>query len=413
MISKDITYYGIIKAINVIVWIIILKISAAYLDPVSFGDFSVIYSISIYLGIILTGWQSSSALRFYHEVDNKYEYYNVLLKTLFFPFLIFFGLGLIYCLLFYSYSKETPIEALLIVPLSIVYAIYGLVVSISRIKRNLKFYLILIIIQALALLCFAIPLMKLFGWVGLTFSFTISYLALIVYFIINKHNQLKLVWHKAVNKSLVKKMVSYGLPIVIIGVFSQLLSSMDQIFLKYFGYDYEVGIYAANYNLSEKSIFAFLAIYSSAFTPILYKSINKKNFNLLNQIKKGLFQFLIIAIPIVVFLSIFSKKISYLLLDQKYVEGHWIIPIIAIAGVLVGIASYYSEVLTVSKQTKTLAILYGFAALLNFIINIIFIPNYGLKAAVIATFISYFVLAIIIYIVSNKQYKMIYVKNRH
>ena len=208
-------------------------------------------------------------------------------------------------------------------------------------------------------------------------------------------------------------MVSYGLPIVMIGVFSQLLSSMDQILLKYFGYDYEVGIYAANYNLSEKSIFAFLAIYASAFTPILYKSINKENFNLLKQIKKGLFQFLRIAIPIVAFLSFFSKKISYLLLDEKYVEGHWIIPVIAVAGVFVGIASFYSEVLTVSKKTKTLAMLYGFAAIVNFIVNLIFIPNHGLKAAVIATFISYVVLALIIYIASSKQLKINYIENKY
>ena len=413
MISKDIIYYGLIKGINVLVWVVILKISATYLDPVSFGNFSIIFSISIYLGIILTGWQSSSALRFYHEIENKYEYYNVLLKTLFFPLLCFLGLGIICCLLFYFYNKEISIDILMILPLSMVFALFGLIVNVCRIKRNLKFYLMLIIIQALTLLSLVVPLIKLFGWFGLMFSFTISYFAVVFYFIINKRNQLILLWDKIINKSLVKKMVSYGLPIVMIGVFSQLLSSMDQILLKYFGYDFEVGIYAANYSLSEKSIFAFLAIYASAFTPILYKSINKENFNLLDQIKKGLFQFLLIAIPIVAFLSFFSKKISYLLLDEKYVEGHWIIPIIAIAGVFVGIASFYSEVLTVSKKTKTLAILYGFAAIVNFIVNIIFIPNHGLQAAVIATLISYVVLAIIIYKVSNKQLKLNNVKNRH
>ena len=57
--------------------------------------------------------------------------------------------------------------------------------------------------------------------------------------------------------------------------------------------------------------------------------------------------------------------------------------------------------------------LYGFAAIVNFIVNIIFIPNHGLQAAVIATLISYVVLAIIIYKVSNKQLKLNNVKNRH
>ena len=412
MISRDIIYYGLIKGLNVVYWLIVLKISSTYLDPVSFGNFSIVFSISIYLGIILTGWQSSSALRFYHDIENKYEYYNALIKSLLFPFVCFLGFGIVCCVLFYFYDKDISIYILMILPLSVAYALFGLIVSICRIKRNLKFYLRLVIIQGLTLLSLVIPLIILLGWSGLMFSFTISYLVVVVYFIIIKRNQLILIWKKNINKSLVKKMISYGLPIVMIGVFSQLLSSMDQILLKYFGYDYEVGIYAANYNLSEKSIFAFLAIYASAFTPILYKSINKENFNLLNQIKKGLFQFLIIAIPIVVFLSFFSKKISYLLLDEKYVEGYWIIPVIAVAGVFVGIASFYAEVLTVSKKTKTLAMLYGFAALVNLIVNIIFIPNFGLKAAVGATFISYVVLALIIYITSSKQLKLNYVENR-
>ena len=98
------------------------------------------------------------------------------------------------------------------------------------------------------------------------------------------------------------------------------------------------------------------------------------------------------------------------MLDEKYVEGHWIIPVIAVAGIFVGIASFYSEVLTVSKKTKTLAMLYGLAALVNGIVNLIFIPTYGLKAAVGATFISYVVLALIIYIASRRQLKLNFIE---
>lgn len=410
MISRDVIYYGLIKGLNVLYWLIVLKLSSLYLDPISFGNFSIVFNISIYLAIILTGWQSSSALRFYHDIENKYDYYNILLKTIVRSFIYFLGFGIALCLLFYLYDKDTSKNILMILPLSIAFGLHQLIVSICRIKRDLKFYLRLIIIQGVTLLSLVIPFIMLLGWVGLMFSFTISYLVVVFYFMIMKRNQLFLVWKENINKPLVKKMTSYGLPIVMIGAFSQLLSSMDQILLKHYGYHHEVGIYAANYNLSEKSVFAFLAIFISAFTPILYKKINKENFNLLSQIKKGLFQFLLVAIPVVIILSLFSKKISYLLLDEKYVEGHWIIPVIAVAGIFVGIASFYSEVLTVSKKTKTLAMLYGLAALVNGIVNLIFIPTYGLKAAVGATFISYVVLALIIYIASRRQLKLNFIE---
>ena len=86
MISRDIIYYGLIKGITFLYWFIIIKLSSIYLDPDSFGNFSIAFSISTYIAIVLSGWQSSAALRFYHEVDPKLIYYNVLLKTLFKPF---------------------------------------------------------------------------------------------------------------------------------------------------------------------------------------------------------------------------------------------------------------------------------------------------------------------------------------
>lgn len=404
MISKDIIYYGLIKGITVLYWLIIIKLSSIYLDPESFGNFSIAFSISTYLAIFLSGWQSSAALRYYHEVDSKLVYYSILLKTLLKPFLLFLSLGVLICVIsYFCFSDEITMILMSIIPLSILYGLFLLIVPIVRIKRELKFYLRLLIIQSVILIVTSIPLLRIFGWVGVIGAFVFSYLVVLLYYVILKRNQFNSIWKVKTNTKLVSEMMSYGWPVVLIGAFTQLLSSIDQIVLKYNGYSNEVGIYAANYNIAEKSVFAFLAIFISTFTPILYKNINSKNFDLLLQIRKGVLQFLLFALPIVVLLAIFSRTISAVFLDKKYVEGHWIIPIIAFSGIFVGIASFYAEVLTVAKKTKLLALLYGVALIVNVIFNIVFIPTYGILAAVGATFLAYLVLVVSVYIFANRN----------
>lgn len=407
MISRDIIYYGLIKGITFLYWLIIIKLSSIYLDPDSFGNFSIAFSISTYIAIVLSGWQSSAALRFYHEVDPKLIYYNVLLKTLFKPFLLFLSIGLIACLVsYFCFSNEITWIVISIIPLSILYGLFLLIIPIVRIKRDLKFYLRLLLIQSTSLILISIPLLRFYGWIGVIVAFVLSYLVVLLYFIFIKRNQLNSIWKVKTNTNLVSQMMSYGWPVVLIGSFSQLLSSLDQIVLKYNGYNNEVGIYAANYNIAEKSVFAFLTIFVSAFTPILYKNINSQKNDLLSEIRKGVLQFLLFALPIVLLLTIFSRTISTIFLNEMYIKGHWIIPIISFSGIFVGIASFYSEVLIVVKKTKLLAALYGMAMVVNLILNIVFIPKFGILAAVFSTFTAYFVLFVLVYIYAIKTHKI-------
>jgi len=407
MISRDIIYYGLIKGITFLYWFIIIKLSSIYLDPDSFGNFSIAFSISTYIAIVLSGWQSSAALRFYHEVDPKLIYYNVLLKTLFKPFLLFLSIGLIACVVsYFCFSNEITWIVISIIPLSILYGLFLLIIPIVRIKRDLKFYLRLLLIQSTSLILISIPLLRFYGWIGVIVAFVLSYLVVLLYFIFIKRNQFNSIWKVKTNTNLVSQMMSYGWPVVLIGSFSQLLSSFDQIVLKYNGYNNEVGIYAANYNIAEKSVFAFLTIFVSAFTPILYKNINSQKNELLSEIRKGVLQFLLFALPIVLLLAIFSKTISTIFLNEMYIKGHWIIPIISFSGIFVGIASFYSEVLIVVKKTKLLAALYGMAMVINLILNIVFIPRFGILAAVFSTFTAYFVLFVLVYVYALKTHKI-------
>ncbi len=392
-----------IKIINVLVWVLLIKISSSILDPTSLGNFFIFFTFASIFAIILTGWQSSSSLRFYHNSNNKYELVRTLLNSIIYNYKILSALIFSLLLISYYLNKNDFLNTVLVFYFfTVSYSFFLFIISILRIQRNFKLYLKILITHALVLILTLVYLINIFNWTGIIISFSLSYFLSSLFYLFIKRKIINKLIAQAINKSLQKEMLHYGLPVVLIGVFTLILSGVDQFFLKIYGFNNEVGIYASNYSIAEKTIFVVLSVFASAFTPKLFKEYSEKKIDLLKQIKKGVKQFLIFSAPILLILVFFSKTLSRLFLDVKFVVGHWIIPIIALSAVVMGFSSFYSEILTVNKKTKLLAYCYGLGALFNIVLNVIFVPYYDIVATTFSTFLSYVFLFILIYHCSIK-----------
>lgn len=406
MLKNDILYYGLIKAFSVLFWIIILKLNAVYLKPIDFANFTISLNIGIFIAILITGWQSASFLRYYYEEEDKVFLYAVVIKETFkivvFSTVLF--LFIIWISFFYYYDYFFILLNSFV--MSLAYTSFLLITNILRIKRQLRRYLFLTIIFTLISLILYLILIDKYGWCAGLISICISYILISTYVCWKKRNNIKLIFNILVPKKYKTKLMKYGLPIILIGLSSQVMSTVDVLLLKLYGFEYEAGIYSANYSIAEKSIFALLSIMATAFTPIIFKKSREKGFNIFLEVQNVTKLFLYIAIPIVLLISYFAKDICVLLLDVKYVDGFYIIPYIAFSGIFVGIANFYSEILTVEKKTILLAKIYLYATLFNIVVNIAFIPSYGINAAIISTCLTYIILMVII-IISSKLHKSI------
>ena len=87
-LNEDVIYYAFIKVINVLVWVTLIKISSSILNPTNLGNFFIFFTFASIFAIILTGWQSSSSLRFYHDSSNKYELVKTLLNSIIYNYKI-------------------------------------------------------------------------------------------------------------------------------------------------------------------------------------------------------------------------------------------------------------------------------------------------------------------------------------
>ena len=95
-------------------------------------------------------------------------------------------------------------------------------------------------------------------------------------------------------------------------------------------------------------------------------------------------------------------------INPEYWEGIGIIPIVLAAYFFNGVFTNISAGFLITKETKYLPMVVGFAAIVNIAANFLLIPYFGYFGAAWATFIAYFLSAILIYRISLKIYPVNY-----
>ncbi|MFN3939279.1 MAG: lipopolysaccharide biosynthesis protein, partial [Chitinophagales bacterium] len=184
-----------------------------------------------------------------------------------------------------------------------------------------------------------------------------------------------------------KKIIQYGLPLVIIGFAGMINETLDRILLKYWlpGTAEEnlaqLGIYSAVYKIS---IFMTLAVqaFRMGAEPFFFASANEKNAP--NTYAKVMKYFVIVCCFIFLGVGMFPD-IFELLIGANYREGLFIVPILLLANLLLGV--YYNQSVWYKLTDKT-----GFAtfipiagALVTIVLNYYFIPAFGYAGAAWAT----------------------------
>jgi O-antigen/teichoic acid export membrane protein len=143
---------------------------------------------------------------------------------------------------------------------------------------------------------------------------------------------------------------------------------------------------------------------SRGFYPKLlgeWKNGNKEKAShiLRNSIKNYLF----IGLPAATGMYILSNSIGTLFISNEYAKGYPIIGIVAFGMFFLALAEYANKEWELSGNTKPIFKNSLKAAILNLILNIIFIPMFGFIAAAYTTCFSFFVYAIICFMNRKKE----------
>jgi len=209
-----------------------------------------------------------------------------------------------------------------------------------------------------------------------------------------------------IDKQLWKKMLRYGTPVMLAGMFYIINENFDKLALDRLAGSEIMGAYAAIYKIG-----VFMVLYITAFRlgaePFYFNQHKEKdaktqyaNVMLLFVIAGTLLMLGVIAfLPWIV--RIFIKRPEYLVaLD--------IVPVILTAYLFLGIYFNLSVWYKLTDRTRYGMIFSAVGALITILFNIYMIPRIGFMASAWATLAAYSVMALLSYFYGRKHYRIPY-----
>lgn len=198
-----------------------------------------------------------------------------------------------------------------------------------------------------------------------------------------------------------KTYFKYGMPICISLLLAYALNSADMYIIAVMMGEASAGQYNAGYNLANRSLDIIFIWIAMAVTPIAVTLIEKEGVEKSKTIMRDYGASLLwIAMPAATGIALVSKEFGFVLGESVRAEAVSVMPLIAFAGVMNGLISYYAQrAFMLSGRTSMFMWAMVPPVILNIGLNLWLIPLYGLMGAVYATFISYtlgFVLAMVV-----------------
>lgn len=169
-----------------------------------------------------------------------------------------------------------------------------------------------------------------------------------------------------------------------------LLNSMDRVMIKNFCGSEVLALYSLAYTCG-MLITILVNSVNSAYSPWLAEKLADKNYSAIRRFSfpyVAIFCFLSLGAVLV------TPEILYVLGGPTYMDAKYVIPPVAAGCLLQFVYCMYVNIEQYEKKTIGMAFASVTAAIINFILNYLFIPRYGYIAAAYTTYIGYFVLLI-------------------
>lgn len=206
---------------------------------------------------------------------------------------------------------------------------------------------------------------------------------------------------------LLRRMLSYSWPILVLGIAGILNQSGSQIIFPFIygeGSSVPLGIYGASVKIA--MIMAMITqAFRYAYEPFVFGSVSdKNNKELYAEAMKYFIIFTLLAFLCVIgYLDILK-----FIIGRSYWEGLKVVPIVMAAEIMMGIYFNLSFWYKLTDQTLWGALFSGIGCLVLFAVNILFIPRFSYMACAWAGFAGYGVAMLLSYIVGQKKYPIKY-----
>ncbi len=380
---KNTAIIAIGKLSTQIVSFLLLPLYTAKLSTEEFGTYDFFVTLSVFLLPIITLLMEESMFRFLIDADDLKSKKRTITATIVYTAVgtVIFTIlaAIIMGIIHYEY-------AVIFIIFIISNILLGLSNALSRGMGKVNLYslsnfilgVITIILNILFIVTFKL------GVNGLLWSNIIANTATAVIMFYKLHLP-QFVSKKDFSRETLGKMIRYSAPLVPNNLSWVIISLSDRLMLtQMIGADAN-GIYAVA-NKFPNIVYTCYGFFSTAWKESAARILKEEN---KSQYYNSIYKDVKFFLKAIVLGLIAIMPLAFpLLVNESYNDAYKYIPILIISIYYTNMSNFYGGIFTAYKNTKIMGSTTAVAAVINIVINIIFIPKFGIYAATFSTLIS-------------------------
>ena len=199
----------------------------------------------------------------------------------------------------------------------------------------------------------------------------------------------------------------FNLPLIPHYLSNYVLNQSDRVMIGRMVGNTQAAYYSVAYTISTMMVLITGAIINS-LTPYTYKALEKNDEYSIKCVTKPI----VVADAGLCFVTMaFAPEVIRIFGGEKYLDAIYVIPPIAASVFFIFLYSFFSNIEYYFQKTRFIAFATCISAIVNLILNFIFIKIYGYYAAGYTTLVCYICLAVLHYIFYRKVLKEENIKN--
>jgi O-antigen/teichoic acid export membrane protein len=400
-IAYNVAVSSISKVLSTILALVSIAFITRYLGKEGFGNYATVLAfLSFFASVADLGLYSISTREISKEgADEKKIMGNI------FALRIASALGILILapiiVSFFPYPREVK-AGIIVVAVSFIFSSSYQVLN-GIFQKNLAMDKVAIAelagkVLQVAFVVLAVKMDWGFQWIiaALLLNMVVSFL--IVYLWSKKYLRFKIQFDLNYWKSFLKESAPIGIASVITFAYFK----MDTILLSVMKTSSDVGIYNAANKVLENITF-FPAMIVGLIFPLMAKTVFTDRKSFLEISNKTFKVFIILIVPLIIGTLFLSDGIIRLIGGGGFAEAAAVLRVLAFSLALIFFGNFFNSVLIAGNLQKKLMLILGFAAIMNIVLNLVFIPKFSyFAAAYISVLTEFIVVAMGFYIVSKK-----------
>lgn len=407
MLLRHSASYLLARGVPGVITFLSIAIYTRLLSPEEYGFYALVMAGVGLLNMILFQWIRLSVVRFLPKyIFNPDSFKSTILYGYMFVSCISVGI----CLILLLFNWEDPIWYRLIpvgVALLLVQGWFEINLEFPRARLMPMKYGFMAGLKATLGLVLGVIFIFFIGWgaiaplVGLLFAMLTSAL-IFGYF---EWNNIK----PKIDKEIFPEILKYAIPLTATFALSYINSTADRLLIAGMINESAAGIYSVGYDLSRHTITLLMVIISLAANPLAINALEERGEDAAKkQVAENAIIIFAISFPATILFIVLASNIGNIFVGSDFrEESILILPIISVVALFAGMKAYYFDMaFHLSKKTSKQIWIVGVSSVINLILNILLIPQFGILGAAYATLISYIVGIVLSIWVGNNVFKL-------